>query len=252
MFSLENKNVFITGGGSGIGLAIARRFVRAGANIVVADIRQSDDVRELGVDFCRTDVSRESQVAAAFEFARLNIGLLDVVINNAGIALDEGPIQQLAADTIEKMLEVNLKGVLYGLKHAPGYMRDKGAIINTASLAASVTIPEYTVYSVTKASVVSMTRNAAVELAGRGIRVNAVCPGTTITPMEPGDGAEAKLCRYTTCAGRPATAEEQAAVFHFLASDDASYINAQAINVDGGWINGLTGEAAGRLSEVRE
>jgi len=87
---------------------------------------------------------------------------------------------------------------------------------------------------------VKLTQQAAVELGARNIRVNAVCPGTTVTPMEPADSDEVRLCVYVTALGRPATAEEQAAVFHFLASDDSSYITAQAINVDGGWVNGLT------------
>jgi NAD(P)-dependent dehydrogenase (short-subunit alcohol dehydrogenase family) len=126
-------------------------------------------------------------------------------------------------------------------------MNDGGSIVNTASLAATTTMPEYTGYSVSKAGVVKLSQQAAVELGNRNIRVNAVCPGTTTTPMEPADSEESRLCKYLTAAGRPGTPEEQAAVFHFLASDDASYVNAQAITVDGGWVHGLNNALIDKL-----
>jgi NAD(P)-dependent dehydrogenase (short-subunit alcohol dehydrogenase family) len=170
-------------------------------------------------------------------------------VNNAGIALQEGRLTDADVDAFSKTLSINLYGVLYGLKYGPRHMNDGGSIINTASLAAFATIPEYTGYAVSKAGVVKLTQQAALELGARNIRVNAICPGTTVTAMEPANSQEARLCRYVSALGRPATADEQAAVFHFLASDDSSYITAAAINVDGGWVNGLTYNEMDRLSD---
>ena len=240
MFSLKNKCAFVTGGSSGIGLAIVERFTAAGAKVVIADLSPPDGLEKLGARYVAADISEEDQLVAALESAQAQIGNLDIVVNNAGIGPEEGSIRNLDMELLDKILAVNVKGVLFGLKHAPAFMNDGGSIINTASLAASLTIPEYTGYAISKASVVSMTRQAAVDLAARGIRVNAVCPGTTTTPMESADSDESQLCKLLCCAGRPGLPEEQAAVFHFLASDDASYVNAQAIYADGGWINGLT------------
>lgn len=240
MFSLSGKNALVTGGGSGIGLAVVQRFLAAGAHVIVADLRVTPEFKESDAEFVKLDVTDEAAVAHAFGFAEAQLGKLDIVVNNAGIGLEEKRIVDADIDVFEKTLQVNLKGVLFGLKYAPKHMNDGGSIINTASLAATLTIPEYTGYAVSKAGVVKLTQQAAVELGARGIRVNAVCPGTTTTPMEPADSDESAICAYTTALGRPGLPEEQAAVFHFLASGDSSYVNAQAINVDGGWVNGIS------------
>lgn len=247
LFSLAGKNAFITGACSGIGLAVAKRFKAAGARISVADIQLSAELEQFGVPYYRCDVSMESQVADALQRAVSDLGALDIVVNNAGIALEEGQIVDADSKVFEKTLAVNLNGVLYGLKYAPKYMNDGGSIINTASLASQTAVPEYTGYAASKSGVVSLTRQAAVELGARNIRVNAVCPGTTITPMEPAGSAESELCRYFTALGRPGLPEEQAAVFHFLAADDSAYVNAQAICVDGGWVHGMTVAAQQKL-----
>lgn len=247
MFSLSGKNAVVTGGCSGIGLAIVARFVAAGANVIAADLRTTTEFGATGASFIEVDVTDESRIAAAFAEAELLLGKLDIVVNNAGIALDTGLIADTDLELYQKTLDVNLKGVFLGIKYGPRHMNDGGSIINTASLAASAAVPEYATYSASKAGVVSITASAAVELASRRIRVNAVCPGTTTTPMEPADSEESRLCAVTTCVGRPGTVEEQAAVYHFLAADDSCYINAQAINVDGGWINGLTSAAVEKL-----
>lgn len=230
----------MTGGCSGIGLATVQRFVAAGATVIAADLRTTAEFDQLGVEFLQLDVAVENQVAKVFYEAREKLGLLDILVNNAGIGLHEEPISETNIDTFDKVLSVNLKGVLFGLKYGPRYMNDGGSIINTASLAATITMPEYTAYSISKAGVIKLTQQAAVELSSRRIRVNAVCPGTVVTPMEPADGDEAVICSFTTVLGRPGTAEEQAAVFHFLAADDSRYVNAQAIHVDGGWVHGVT------------
>ena len=239
MFSLTGKNALVTGGGSGIGLAVVRRFIAAGARVIAADLNLSPDLQDSGAHFVTLDVSCEQSVERVFAEVQTRFGKLDILVNNAGIGLDEGPIVDADMDAFQKTMAVNLNGVLFGLKHGPKHMNDGGSIINTSSLAAFITMPEYTAYSVSKAGVVKLTQQCAVELASRKIRVNAVCPGTTTTPMEPADSDETKTMQYLTVAGRPGTVEEQAAVFHFLAADDSSYVNAQAIAVDGGCLPGL-------------
>jgi NAD(P)-dependent dehydrogenase (short-subunit alcohol dehydrogenase family) len=249
MFSLDAKLALVTGGSSGIGLAVVRRFAAAGATVIAADLKHNAELDDCGAIFFAIDVSDEKQVAAVFADVENRFGKIDILVNNAGIALQEGRLTDADVDAFSKTLSINLYGVLYGLKYGPRHMNDGGSIINTASLAAFATIPEYTGYAVSKAGVVKLTQQAALELGARNIRVNAICPGTTVTAMEPANSQEARLCRYVSALGRPATADEQAAVFHFLASDDSSYITAAAINVDGGWVNGLTYNEMDRLSD---
>ena len=249
MFSLAGKLAVVTGGSSGIGLAVVQRFAAAGANVIAADLKHNAELDDCGASFFEIDVADEKQVADVLAKVEDQFGKIDILVNNAGIALQEGRLTDTDVATFSKTLSVNLNGVLFGLKFGPRHMNDGGSIINTASLAAFATIPEYTGYAVSKAGVVKLTQQAAVELGARNIRVNAVCPGTTLTAMEPADSEEARMCRYVTALGRPATAEEQAAVFHFLASDDSSYVTAAAINVDGGWVNGLTYNEIGKLSD---
>ncbi|WP_435211517.1 SDR family NAD(P)-dependent oxidoreductase [Luminiphilus sp. nBUS_16] len=239
MFALTGKNALVTGGSSGIGLAVVKRFIAAGAQVIAADLNLSPKLRDSGAHFVALDVSCEESLERVFAEVESRFGKLDILVNNAGVGLDEGPIVDADTNAFHKTMAVNLNGVLYGLKHGPKHMNDGGSIINTSSLAAFITMPEYTGYSVSKAGVVKLTQQCAVELASRKIRVNAVCPGTTTTPMEPADSGETKIMQYLTLAGRPGTVEEQAAVFHFLAADDSSYVNAQAIAVDGGCLPGL-------------
>ncbi|MEH6589455.1 MAG: SDR family oxidoreductase [Halioglobus sp.] len=240
MFSVQGKHTFITGGSSGIGLEIVRLFRQGGATVCVFDLQANEELEQLGVEFVQGSVTDESVLANALLETTQRHGPLDVLINNAGISMEEGAICDTNANTFQQVLQVNLYGVLYGLKHGGPLVRDGGSIINTASLAAQASMPEYTGYSVSKAGVVKLTQQAALELGSRQIRVNAVCPGTTVTPMEPADSDETRLCQVACALGRPARAEEQAAMYYFLASDESSYISGQAINVDGGWLHGMT------------
>lgn len=239
MFSLANKHVFLTGGSSGIGLEIARQFVEQGARVTVFDLQQSNELSDLKIRYIEGSVASENDVRNAVDESCEHEGALDVLINNAGIALAENVIEQVDIENFRAVLEVNLYGVLYGLKYGSRRMKDGGSIINTASLAATVTMPSYTGYSVSKSGIVKLTQQAALELGDRGIRVNAICPGTTVTPMEPADSDESKLCAKMTALGRTGTVKEQAAVYLFLAADESSYITGQAINVDGGWLHGV-------------
>ncbi|NCF20934.1 MAG: SDR family oxidoreductase, partial [Haliea sp.] len=169
-------------------------------------------------------------------------GNIDILVNNAGINGADGiNLEDCDDDLSKKLFEVNTFGVYYGLKYGPQYMNDGGSIINTASLAASYVFPGSGPYSASKAAVANLTTMSASELAKRRIRVNAVAPSFIRTPLAMDDiELFEKIGERATNALRIAEPEEVAAVFHFLASDDAGYINGQVINVDGGMSIGLT------------
>jgi 3alpha(or 20beta)-hydroxysteroid dehydrogenase len=240
-FSLAGKRAFITGGTSGIGRAVAEAYVEAGADVVVADIVDGSDIAsEIGAAFVKIDVADENSVASALaEAVDLAGGKLDVVVLNAGVG-DVGPtFEATEQHLLEKVTKINHWGVLYGLKHAPRVMNDGGSIISTSSMAAFINVPGAGVYSAGKRAVTSMTEMAALELGGRGIRVNCVCPGYTATALGSGEEGQ-KLCEAFTALGRVATVDDMAGVFLFLASDASRYMTGQALKVDGGWDCGPT------------
>jgi len=238
MFSLEGKCALVTGAASGIGLAVAKRFHAAGARVAGADLQPSAELQELGIRVLEFDVSDEGQVAGVVRDASRALGGLDILVNNAGVAGANARLQDHPLADIERTVGVNLFGVLWGLRHGPKELRDGGSIVNTASIAGLTASPLFGIYSMTKAGVISLTATAAHELGERGIRVNAVCPGTVITPMEPADGEEAQLAPLVTALGRAATVEDLAGVYHFLASDESRYVTGQTLAVDGGWSAG--------------
>jgi 3alpha(or 20beta)-hydroxysteroid dehydrogenase len=242
MFSIEGKVAVITGAASGIGLATARRFAAAGAWVVLADVNEASHIgAQIGADFVRTDVSREEDVAALMQRAAKGLGHIDVVINNAGIAVDSKVLLSAPATDFERSFWVNTMGVVFGIKHAVPYMSQGGAIINTASVAGVQGAVTYSAYSASKAAIINVTQTAALELAPMGIRVNCVCPGTVNTPMiykDAGD-PERAIAHKIMPLGRLCEPEEVAALFHFLASDDAAFISGQAICIDGAMTAGL-------------
>lgn len=241
MFSLAGKCAFITGGTSGIGRAVAEAFVELGAEVVVADITDGTSVaNEIGASFVSVDVSDEESVHSALRRAgELCEGKLDVVVLNAGVG-DVGPtFEETGQALVEKVTGINHWGVLYGLKHAPGFMNDGGSIISTSSMAAFINVPGAGVYSAGKRAVTSMTEMAALELGSRGIRVNSVCPGYTATALGSGEEGQ-KLCEAFTAFGRVATVSDMAGFYAFLASDASSYMTGQSLKVDGGWACGPT------------
>jgi NAD(P)-dependent dehydrogenase (short-subunit alcohol dehydrogenase family) len=242
MFSVQGKSTFITGAAGGIGLAVAIRFIEAGAEVVMADIVDgAQTADEIGAHFVSIDVSSEDSVAGALERAVALVGPLDVVINNAGIG-DIGPtLEGTDQGLLERITKINQWGVLYGLKHAPKHMNDGGSIINTSSLAANINLPGNGVYSAAKRAVVSMTEMSALELGARGIRVNAISPAYVTTALGSGDEG-ITLSETFTALGRVATTDDLVGVFHFLAANESSYITGQNIVVDGGWSCGPTGK----------
>jgi NAD(P)-dependent dehydrogenase (short-subunit alcohol dehydrogenase family) len=240
-FSLAGKTALVTGGTSGIGLAVVRRFVASGASAVAVARKARPEAHESGAHSLECDVSDESQMSAAFERATELVGPLDIVVLNAGIsALDHGALQGMSVHDLAEMLSVNTMGVFHGLKHAPWAMNDGGSIIVTSTATLGWAFPDYMAYSASKAPLPAMCTHAAMKLGRRGIRVNTVSPGTILTGMQPEDDDEARICAVATCLGRVGRPEDVVGAYHFLASDDSRYITGTDVRVDGGWIGGLT------------
>ncbi len=232
MFSIAGKVAFVAGGTSGIGLAVSQRFAAENAVVVAGGRRPVSD--ENGVSFVGLDVSDEVSVAETLARVEAQYGRIDILINNAGmenvgLVLEEQPVSDL-----DDAVATNVRGVLLGLKYGPRHMNDGGAIINTASLAAALSLPTYGIYAATKAAVTSLTRTSALELANRGIRVNAVCPGSIRTAMLPDDHPEVRITTAVCPLARIGETQDVVGVYQFLASSAASYLTGQSIIVDGG------------------
>jgi 3alpha(or 20beta)-hydroxysteroid dehydrogenase len=236
MFSLAGKVAVVTGGASGIGAATVRRFARAGARVVIGDVADAREIaREIDGLALTTDVSREAEVERLLETALRTYGRLDVVVSNAGIGAG-GFLAELREADLDANLSVNLKSVVWGIKHAAPRIADRGSIMSTASLAGVIGVPSYGAYVASKAAIIGITKTAALELAPRGVRVNCVCPATIDTPMARNDAGsvEARIAELLHPLGRMGQPEEVAALFHVLAADESAFITGQAIAIDGG------------------
>jgi NAD(P)-dependent dehydrogenase (short-subunit alcohol dehydrogenase family) len=234
---LEHKRALIAGGTAGIGLAVAEAFAEEGASVTVGGRRSAP----AGLDSVTLDVSNEESVIAALS----SVGELDVLVLNAGIAQPPGPIASLDSDAARRVVETNLLGTFYGLKHAPVHMRDGGSIVITSSIAADMASPFEGLYGATKAGVSSLARSAAIDLGSRGIRVNAVQPGPTWTDMNP---MPERMLEIMAPAGRKATVDDMVGVYVFLASDASRYLTGQSITVDGGLTAGVSQGLLGVLA----
>ncbi|MFH8749973.1 3-oxoacyl-ACP reductase [Streptomyces rimosus] len=242
---LVGRTAVITGAGSGIGLATARRLASEGANVVCADIDEKAGkaaAEEVGGTFVQVDVTDSDQVEALFKAAYDTYGSVDVAFNNAGISpADDDSILTTGLDAWKRVQEVNLTSVYLCCKHALPYMQrqGKGSIINTASFVAVMGAATSQIsYTASKGGVLSMSRELGVQFAREGIRVNALCPGPVNTPLlkelfaKDPERAARRLVHVPV--GRFAEPEEIAAAVAFLASDDSSFVNAAEFLVDGG------------------
>jgi len=253
-YDYSDRTVIVTGGSSGIGRAIAVRFGGADARVINADLQA--DPHEKGEDtptheviedaggraeFVETDVSDPAEIEAVVEAAR-EFGGVDVMVNNAG-TLVYGSVLEVTPDEYELMESVNTKGVLFGCQAAARDMLGRGvegAIVNTASIRTDTALGGQILYNMTKGAVKMITRSAAVELADEGIRVNAISPGRTVTPLAKGTEEAAEMSESGELVkpipmGRPATPDEIAPGALFLASDEAKYVTGEILTLDGAW-----------------
>lgn len=240
------KSVLVTGAGSGIGRATARLFAQEGANVLAVDITDGVDETAGGYETIvpmRYDAGREDDVADMVAQAVVRFGGLDVMFANAGISGGFAGLFDQTGEEWANILRINLTGMFLGIKYGAKAMIDRGAagsIVCTASVAGLRAGAGGAAYSASKAGVINLVQNSAQQLAGTGIRVNAVCPGLIETGMTRmvydtarAKGREGQIGQLNPLkrGGEP---EEIAAVVAFLASDAASYVNGQALAVDGG------------------
>jgi NAD(P)-dependent dehydrogenase (short-subunit alcohol dehydrogenase family) len=242
---LQDRVAVITGAGSGIGLATARRFAAEGATVICADVSAESGeaaAKEIGGHFVRVDVGDEDSVRELFDGTADRFGRVDIAFNNAGISPpDDDSILTTGLDAWERVLRVNTTSVFFGCKYAIPHMlrQGKGSIINTASFVALMgAATSQIAYTASKGGVLAMTRELGVQFAREGIRVNALCPGPVATPLlielfaKDPERAARRLVHVPM--GRFAEPAEIAAAVAFLASDDASFMTASQFVVDGG------------------
>jgi glucose 1-dehydrogenase len=259
MNGLKGKRVLVTGGTSGIGQAIAVRFAAEGAHVAINYRRSEADAAETdamlhealehsmhemaghGVDhiLVQADIAKEDEVHRMVQEVIEKLGGLDVLVNNAGIQI-AGESHEIGLDAFDRVLAINLRGAFVAAQAAIRHFlaeQKPGVIINISSVHQVIPKPRFLSYSISKGGMQNLTRTLALEYAGRGIRVNGLGPGATITPINRAwvdDPAKSAQVLQHIPMARAGTAEEMAAVTAFLASDEASYITGQTIFVDGG------------------
>jgi len=247
---LNGKNAIITGASNGIGRASALLFAREGANLVLADVNESDllkvekEIKNLGgnVVIRKTDVASEEEIKALINLALEKFNTIDILVNNAGIGGGLDALEDQKSEEWRLVYDINVMGPVYATKHIIVHMKErrKGSIINIASVAGLMSGAGGNAYSASKAALINFTRTSACEVGAFNIRINAICPGLIETGMtQPffewarSVGKENQLGKYCELK-RAATPKEVACAILFLASDEASYITGQAIPVDGG------------------
>jgi 3-oxoacyl-[acyl-carrier protein] reductase len=244
-FDLTNRSALITGGGGGFGLALGRRFAAAGARVALADIRSDRAtcaaaiLTQEGFDVIAMtgDVAEPSQAESLVNTALSKFGQLDILVNNAGFMGRTAPLWELDDADWHDVIRVDLTSVFYMSRAAirPMRARQSGVIVNVSSIAGKEGTPQLIPYSVAKAGIIAFTKALGKEVIREGIRVNCVAPGVVETPLLdqlPDEAVAVMLSKAPM--GRFGTADEVAAVIHFLASDAASFVTAQCFDVSGG------------------
>ncbi|MGH7279544.1 MAG: SDR family NAD(P)-dependent oxidoreductase [Candidatus Rokuibacteriota bacterium] len=259
MTPLVSGCALVTGGGSGIGRAIAETLATAGAAVAVVDLlpdggRETvDAIAKTGVKatFIQADVSRWADVNRAVNLAVSELGPLGILVNGAGILDGYTPTEEISTVVWERVIAINLTGTFFCCKRALAEMlpAGRGRIVNIASVAGLVGSGGGPAYTASKHGVVGLTRELALECAARGVTVNAVCPGAIATglranstqilgadaPVMRGVGGDDAAVRAITPAGRRGTVEEVAAAVAYLASEEAAYVTGHTLVIDGGW-----------------
>lgn len=248
MGKLDGRVVLVTGAARGQGEQEARLFAAEGAKVVLADVLDELGeplAKEVGGLYVHLDVSRETDWTAAVGAAKERFGKIDGLVNNAGILR----FNELLATPLEEfqlITQVNQVGTFLGIRSVAPEIEAAGGgtIVNTASYTALTGMAYVGAYAASKHAILGLTRVAALELAGKGIRVNAVCPGAVDTPMSNPDGVDPEavgdLYRTLVPLGRVGRPEEIAKLALFLTGEDSSYITGQPFVIDGGWLAGVS------------
>jgi 3-oxoacyl-[acyl-carrier protein] reductase len=252
MFSLDGKNALVTGGSRGIGSGIAKALAVQGANVAVNCSKSMDkcdwvagEIKGMGRDSMsvQADVSNEAQVKKMFKTIEEKWGRLDILVNNAGI-IDYKPFEEITSKDWDRILDVNLKGQFLCGREAAKLMEKNGwgRIINIASISSGgvgIGFKNISHYTASKGGVVALTENMALELAPKGISVNAIAPGAIESDMSAAMRKDEKLLKATLAQipkGRMGKPEDIGAAAAFLASPEADYITGVTLYVDGGWL----------------